>query len=108
MRFYNKTGPDNLPCSHPCCSVVLPPRSLLVFADAAYTACLHGIDACDADLLDASVVNPWAAGCDVDGKVNDIAGACGEHSMQMLRRTGVRRSLTFRRAFANKPWLKKS
>lgn len=63
-------------------SVLLPPRSLLVFKDEAYTECLHGIDAVAEDVLagDTTVVNP------------DAAGGAG-----VLQRTGVRISLTVRR-----------
>jgi alkylated DNA repair protein alkB family protein 6 len=65
-------------------SVILPPRSLLVFADDAYEQCLHGIDFAEEETLDSSVVNPEAA-----------AAAGGEGAT--LPRRGTRVSLTIRR-----------
>ena len=65
-------------------SVVLPRRSLLVFADDAYERCLHGIDAVKAEALDDSVVNPDA-----------VAAAGGDGAT--LPRRGTRVSLTIRR-----------
>ena len=41
----------------PTASLVLMPRSLLVFADEAYTSHLHGIDMTAEERLDASVCN---------------------------------------------------
>lgn len=96
MRFFARQGPDGLPCREPCCSVVLPPRSLLVFAEDAYTSCLHGIDTGERDVLDDTVVNPWAAG------LSDSAATGGG----VLQRQGLRTSLTFRRAKQRAPlWL---
>lgn len=43
--------------SSPSVGVFLPPRSLLLFADEAYTSCLHSIEEAEEDLLDESVVN---------------------------------------------------
>lgn len=69
-------------CGPPAQSVVLPPRSLLVFKDEAYTGCLHSIDAVAAEALDESVVN---------------LEQCGLAAGSTLARTGVRASLTVRR-----------
>lgn len=41
----------------PDASVLLEPRSLVVFEGEAYTGCYHGIEACEAETIDASVVN---------------------------------------------------
>ena len=64
-------------------AVVVPPRSLLIFKDDAYSECLHGIDSTEEEVLDASVVNPEAA---VDAERPAV-----------LKRTGTRISLTIRR-----------
>jgi alkylated DNA repair protein alkB family protein 6 len=82
MRFRRKADGAAAP---PALSVVLPPRSLLVFADDAYRDCLHGIDAAAEEALDASVAN---------------AGAGGAAPGEALRRSGERVSLTFRRVLA--------
>eukprot|EP00668_Euglena_longa_P004408 GGOE01005163.1.p2 GENE.GGOE01005163.1~~GGOE01005163.1.p2 ORF type:complete len:158 (+),score=43.37 GGOE01005163.1:408-881(+) len=51
---------------HPCASLVLRPRSLLVFAEDAFTTHLHGIDAVLEEIVGAvaSVINLQAAGCE--------------------------------------------
>jgi alkylated DNA repair protein alkB family protein 6 len=82
MRFRRKADGAAAP---PALSVVLPPCSLLVFADDAYQDCLHGIDAAAEEALDASVTNAGSGG-----------GAAGG----ALRRSGERVSLTFRRVLA--------
>lgn len=66
----------------PALSVLLLPRSLLVFADEAYTGCLHSIDFTDTEVIDASVAN---------------AAACGFQAGDRLPRGGERISLTVRR-----------
>lgn len=101
MRFYHRDGPGGIPATEPCCSVVLPRRSLLVFADAAYSACLHGIDTCAADVLDATVINPWAA----SSGVRDSAAILGDDAPGLLPREGPRTSLTFRCAQRRAPCL---
>jgi alkylated DNA repair protein alkB family protein 6 len=66
-------------------SVVLPPRSLLVFTGDAYTGCLHGIDGVEEEeeeVLDDSVVN---------------LEQCRLAAGSTLARAGVRASLTVRR-----------
>ena len=62
-------------------TVVLRPRSLLVFEDEAYTACLHGI----ADVLE-DVVDERCVNCD----------AAGVQPGETLARTATRYSLTIR------------
>jgi alkylated DNA repair protein alkB family protein 6 len=66
----------------PLASVVLPPRSLLVFQDEAYTGCLHGIEAVETEAIDGSVAN---------------AQQCGLVPGDALPRGGERVSLTVRR-----------
>lgn len=63
-------------------SVVCQPRSLLVFRDAAYTDCLHGIDFTAEEAVDGSVVN---------------AEQCGLRPGDTVARSGARTSLTVRR-----------
>ncbi len=63
-------------------SVILPPRSLLVFRGDAYTQCLHGIDAVEAESIDGSVANAEQFGLQIG---------------DTLPRTGPRISLTIRR-----------
>jgi alkylated DNA repair protein alkB family protein 6 len=45
----------------PDASVLLEHRSLVVFEGEAYSDCYHGIEACEAETIDASVLNPPAA-----------------------------------------------
>lgn len=82
------------------CSLVLMPRSLLVFKDSAYTEYLHGIDEAYEDLLNNKVVNLDAYlshvssrndGIAEDSRLGDVA-----EEKDMLRRTGTRVSLTCR------------
>lgn len=63
-------------------SLVLQPRSLLVFADVAYTHFLHGIEETLTDQLDDNVINLKATGLEEGGT---------------LQRDKVRLSLTVRR-----------
>lgn len=42
----------------PDASVLLEHRSLVVFEGEAYTDCYHGIEACEQETIDASVLNP--------------------------------------------------
>jgi alkylated DNA repair protein alkB family protein 6 len=90
----------------------LAPRSLVVFSGAAYERCLHGIDAVDADTVDASVVNVQEAGLWVEGAACGVCGdggggappaadgrlcACGRPATRTLARSERRVSLTVRR-----------
>eukprot|EP00798_Chlamydomonas_sp_ICE-L_P014730 gene14730-20774_t len=56
IRFRRKQE-DGLISPDPECSLLLMPRSLLTFSDEAYTHCLHGIDAVEEEVLDASLCN---------------------------------------------------
>ena len=62
-------------------SVLLRPRSVAAFADAAYLSLKHGIAAARADTVDDHVCNGAAAGCAVD----------------VVARAPSRLSVTFRR-----------
>lgn len=62
-------------------SVLVLPRSLLVFKDEAYEDCLHGIDFVAVEQLDNSVVNPEQA----------------SPGSKEIMRSGTRVSLTIRR-----------
>lgn len=75
-------------------SVLLNPRSLLVFKDAAYSEWLHGIDAVQEDELDASLINPEAK-----AKCRHLLVEKDEGSERklFLKRDGIRISLTVRR-----------
>mmetsp|Transcript_8012 Transcript_8012/g.20547 ORF Transcript_8012/g.20547 Transcript_8012/m.20547 type:complete len:223 (+) Transcript_8012:297-965(+) len=52
LHFYEKEDDESTPEARPVCSVLLEPRSLLVFMDDAYTGCLHGIASTESDRLD--------------------------------------------------------
>ncbi|MEW5302657.1 MAG: hypothetical protein WDW38_011615 [Sanguina aurantia] len=80
IRFYKKQAEGV--CSQPTTSVLLRPRSLLVFSEEAYTGFLHGIDQVEAETVDATVAN-----CKQSGVL---------HGDSMLRE-GERVSLTIRR-----------
>lgn len=62
--------------------VICPPRSLLVFAEDAYTEFLHGIDEVAQEAIGARAVNKGCSGCD---------------TADIMPRTGERISLTVRR-----------
>lgn len=74
----------------PAASLVLEPGSLVTFADSAFHAFLHGIDAVHVDTLDASVCN---------------AAACGLRPGAGLPRGRERVSLTVRRVLRTRPIL---
>lgn len=74
MRFYWR---DNSTVPETACSVFLPPRSLLLFADKAYTECMHGIDFVQVE--------------DMCGVVNNVDG------VKQVERASTRVSLTIRR-----------
>jgi len=81
MRFTGKREDSEEGClgGEVKASVILLPRSLLIFNESAYESCLHGIDAVTEDILDDTVVNKTPKHRDV------------------LRRQGTRVSLTIRR-----------
>ncbi|BDA47812.1 Alpha-ketoglutarate-dependent dioxygenase alkB homolog 6 [Coccomyxa sp. Obi] len=91
MRFTRKrSATDNEPTGgreSPVASVVLMPRSLLVFCGDAYHSCLHGIDEVETEVLDDTVVN------------RDALPHPGGKSLQ---RGGERFSLTVRRVLRTK------
>lgn len=84
MDFHRRRESDDPDSGErvPAASVLLPPRSLLIFKDDAYTECLHGIEAAVEEPLGGSVVNP---------------NASNEPGLKIVRRTGIRLSLTIRR-----------
>lgn len=97
MRFYPKRNDDD-GAAHahaPCCSVVLPPGSLLVFTGDAYGRCLHGIDSGAHHVLDDTVVNKADAAAWLD-KGLDKGHTHAQQHPHVLRRQGARVSLTFR------------
>ncbi|PNH04054.1 putative alpha-ketoglutarate-dependent dioxygenase ABH6 [Tetrabaena socialis] len=63
-------------------SLLLAPRSLVVFRDQAFTDCLHSIDEVQEEVLDGSVAN---------------LALCGAEEGAVLPRGGERISLTVRR-----------
>ena len=71
-------------------SVLLRPRSVVAFADAAYLSLKHGIAAARADTVDDRVCNGAAAGCAV-GDV--VARAPSRLSVTFRRRKRVARRL---------------
>jgi alkylated DNA repair protein alkB family protein 6 len=62
----------------PDASVLLEPRSLVVFEHEAYSGCYHGIEACVEETIDSSVIN-------------------GDRAPAVVARSGDRVSLTIRR-----------
>lgn len=80
LRFFNDTGKDNL------ASVILPPRSILIFKDSAYKDMMHGIDHVELEEIDSTVLNPECA-----------QRLPREKNGTYLRRSGTRISLTCRR-----------
>eukprot|EP00877_Chromochloris_zofingiensis_P005928 jgi/Chrzof1/1589/Cz10g13170.t1 len=102
IRFWRKQQEGGTGGQPPVLSVALLPRSLLIFKDDAYDACLHGIEETDMERLDPSVVNmnecrglllPYAtAGCAADDQDQQP-----EELSVVLPRTGERISLTVRR-----------
>lgn len=116
LRFWAKPaggGPVDV-AAPPTASLAAPPRSLIVFSGDAYTSCLHGIDATDAEIIDASIVNVRAAGLWLDGAACGVCGrddrpqvedsttttrlcACGLPATRTVPRSEARVSLTVRR-----------
>ena len=96
MRFKQRDMPKDasISISEHCngyFSVLLNPRSLLVFKDEAYCEWLHGIDAVEEDELDASLINPQSMSHCEEHIVDNGTGT------HVLKRTGLRVSLTVRR-----------
>jgi alkylated DNA repair protein alkB homolog 6 len=56
-RAVDTSDQASLPKPSLLASVLLQPRSMLVFKDAAYTQCNHGIDEVYTDIVDESVMN---------------------------------------------------
>eukprot|EP00803_Ostreobium_quekettii_P000807 evm.model.scf_1767.1 EVM.evm.TU.scf_1767.1 scf_1767:4100-6108(+) len=82
LNFWRKEAPGGSRSLDPEMSVLLMPRSLLVFLDDAYADCLHGIDEVVEDRLDPSICN---------------LAVCGMETGMRLPRVGERVSLTVRR-----------
>ena len=67
-------------------SVLLRPRSVVAFADAAYLSLKHGIAAARADTVDDRVCNGAAAGCAVNARMAVGAAAAVAVRMRRARR----------------------
>lgn len=87
----------------PDASVFLEDRSLVVFEGEAYTACYHGIEACEAETIDGSVINPEAARAAAAGD-----GAPPSGTSIKVPRQGDRISFTIRRVERVRPLLQLS
>ncbi|GMH44317.1 hypothetical protein BSKO_12251 [Bryopsis sp. KO-2023] len=59
IRFWERCQCTNAP---PLISIYLAPKSLLVFSEAAYEKCLHGIHEVEEEVIDATVANAEASG----------------------------------------------
>lgn len=92
IKFFTERD-DSTP-SKVVSSIVLPPRSALIFKDDAYTKCLHGIDFVQVHELnlDANThIDPASSLEILDAVASKTGGTC------VLHRTGRRVSLTVRR-----------
>jgi alkylated DNA repair protein alkB homolog 6 len=87
------SGSDGAPVpgvDRPDASVLLEPRSLVVFEGEAYTDCYHGIEACEQEAIDTSVINRAAAAA-------AAAAAAVTTTPPTVARCGDRISFTIRR-----------
>lgn len=86
IRFWRKDGPTGLASVQgpPQASLLLQPRSLLVFAGDAYSHCLHGIHPVEEEELDPSCVN--LASCSGIGPGTASVARSGERVSLTVRR----------------------
>jgi alkylated DNA repair protein alkB family protein 6 len=87
----------------PDASWLLEDRSLVVFEGEAYAECWHGIEACENETIDASVVNAAAAAAAAGAGAEPGAAAGG-----VVPRRGDRVSFTIRRVERVRPLLQLS
>jgi len=114
LRFWRRAGPGGggggaapapVPgVDPPDASVLLEPRSLVVFEGEAYAGCYHGIEACEAETIDASVINPPPT-LPPPGQGASSAPSAAAASV-VLPRDGDRVSLTIRRVSRVRPLLR--
>ena len=91
LRFHEK-GPagEGQAQAKLALSVLLEPRSLVLFQGALYSDCLHSIDFVEEDRLDASVVNLEGSLAGGGGGSVPRGGERGSLTMRRVLKTGNR------------------
>jgi alkylated DNA repair protein alkB family protein 6 len=105
-REGNNSGAGGVPvpgADPPDASVMLEHRSLVVFGGEAYSGCYHGIEACEAETIDASVLNPPP-----QAAAAVAAAATTTVTTTSVPRQGDRISFTIRRVERVRPLLQLS